>query len=127
MFAQAGSMAGGLELRQPRELPLDLVGVDDHGVQTDHLDCAGGLMDAVARLYQQPRIRGRRAESREEILPSRERLADFPLHPRQRARIEIGNGLGAGGGCRVHHRSGWGSAAARAGSSGGGGPRRVIP
>jgi hypothetical protein len=84
---------GSGQLLEPRQLPLDLVGERDHGVEPDHLDRAGGLVDVRARVLERRvvvrvlRVHGERLEA------ARERLVDLALHPGQGSEIEIGCGI----------------------------------
>ena len=80
-----------------RELALDLVGERDHGVETDHLDRAGGLVYVLARMLERRRVLGRRLEDGERVQAARQRLVDLSLHPRKRAKIEFGCGVGRHG------------------------------
>ena len=66
------------QLLQALQLPFDLVDVDGHGVQPDHLDGAGRLVDVAARLPERSRIGRRRPERGERSSP---RASAWPISP----------------------------------------------
>ena len=80
-----------------REQPLDLVGVGGDGVETDHLDRAGGLVDVRARVLERRGVREISAERRERLDAARKRLVDLAVDPRQRAQVEFSCGFSGHG------------------------------
>ena len=85
------------EFLEARELPLDLVGERDDCVEPDHLDRARRLVDVCARVLERRQVLPGRAECRERLEAAGERLVDLALHPRQRAQVEFGCGVGRHG------------------------------
>jgi hypothetical protein len=87
--ARDGSVRG-IGAVERRETALDFIGERHHGVQPDHLDRPGGLVDMDPRMRQRRGVARRRPERRERFLPARERLVDFALDPGQRSYVKIG-------------------------------------
>src|SRR4030095_8375659 len=80
---------GCRQVLHPRQLPLELVGVRCDGVEPDHLDRTGRLVNMRARMLERGRLARRCLESRERIEAAAKRLVDLALHPGQRAEIEF--------------------------------------
>ncbi len=92
-----GHRRGG-QLLEPREVPLDLVGERDDGVEPDHLDRAGRLVHVRARVLEVRPVAGIGAQRGERVEAPGERLVDLLLDPRQRAEVEIGSEFRGHGG-----------------------------
>ncbi len=88
-----GVHLGARQRLEPRELPLELVGVGDDRVEPDHLDRARRLVDVRARVLERRVVAGIRPERGERFQPARDRLVDLVLHPGQGSQVEVRCGV----------------------------------